>query len=118
MSAEFEGGDELANFTEDLAGKLVGNLSDAEAVFWYGVYSFILAGTYIVLSGNTGDVFVNYSAASGFSNKYLFYFPAGMAWIAVSLFDSPFMRKVYKDVVSISLLSPFFMQWYSYAIYV
>ena len=116
--AEFQGGAEIGQFTEDLAERLVGDLSDAEAVFWYGVYSLILTATYVVLAGNTGDIFVRYSGVGGFSSKYLFYFPAAMAWLAVSLFDSPFMRKIFKEVIAVSLMSPFYAQWKAYALYV
>ena len=40
-----------------------------------------------------------------------FYFPVGMAWLMVSLFDSAFMRAVFRDVVFISMMGPFFHLW-------
>ena len=40
-----------------------------------------------------------------------------MAWLMVSFFDGQFMRAVFKDLVAVSLLGPFFLYWWSNANY-
>ena len=46
-----------------------------------------------------------------------FYLPTGLAWIMVSMFDGTLMREIYKDVISISIMAPFWVEWYDYGIY-
>ena len=41
-----------------------------------------------------------------------FFLPVGMGWLMVSYFDGQFMRAVFKDLVAVSLLGPFFAYWY------
>ena len=41
-----------------------------------------------------------------------------MAWLMVSFFDGKFMRAVFRDVVFISILAPFFKEWRSIYNYV
>ena len=95
----------------DAANGFIGERSDAEAVFWYGVYSFILGGGSLV-----AWVFVNelsdWMAAyeEGFMNRMVFYIPVGVVWLMVSYFDSDLMRQIFVDTVTFSVLGAWLFQ--------
>ena len=46
------------------------------------------------------------------------YIPAAMSWLMVSLFDSPFMRIIFKDMVALSTMGPFFNHWNAFGTWV
>ena len=46
-----------------------------------------------------------------------FYIPTGLAWVAVSMFDGPLMREIYKDIVALSIMAPFWKEWFDYTAY-
>ena len=58
-----------------------------------------------LVDGNT------YAYKSWFTTMQTYYFPVGMAWLMVSLFDGAFMRSVFRDVVFISTFAPFYHLW-------
>ena len=98
----------------NVANDLIGERSDAEAVFWYGAYSFIVSGSALVLwvlfnettwiNGSNGSYAFWY-------NRMEFYLPVGMAWLMVSFFDSELMREIFADICTISVLGSWLFQW-------
>ena len=41
-----------------------------------------------------------------------------MAWLAVSMFDGPLTREIYKDIIALSIMAPFWKEWYDYTNYI
>merc|ERR1712156_678608 len=74
--AQIDGGDR-GGAIEDGVSNRIGVENEAEAVRWYGIFS----------------------------------------WLMVSFFDGQFMRAVFRDLVAVSLLGPFFAYWYYIAQY-
>ena len=114
--AQIDGGDTGQGF-EDAATDLIGDGTDAEAVFTYGTYCLWLGfGTmvfWILLNNNNWVVWYK----AGLYTKMYVYIPTGLAWIAVSMFDGKLMRQIYKDIVALSILAPFWKEWYDFGVY-
>lgn len=106
--AQVDGG-ERGGDLQDGVSDAIGVESAAAAVRWYGIFSLIMGwGMQMIWSLVDGNY---YAYGSWFRTMQNFYFPVGMGWIMVSLFDSAFMRTVFRDVVFISILAPFFHLW-------
>lgn len=101
----------------DLADNLIGDLSNAGAVRWYGLYSFAMFGGalafWVTMNGN--NWVAQYGA--GINNRMTFYLAAAMAWIVVSLVDTKFTREIYRDIIAISVIGPFFSDWVAWGNY-
>ena len=114
--AQVDGGDKGQGI-EDSASEFIGERTDAEAVRWYGLYCLWLGGgtmLFWILLNNNAWV-VKYS--HGLYTKMYFYIPTGLAWIMVSMFDGELMRQIYKDIVALSIMAPFWKEWYDYGVY-
>ena len=114
--AQIDGGDR-GQAMEDRASNLIGDVDNAGAVRWYGLYCFWLGGgavAFWILMNNNAWV-VKYS--KGIHTRMYFYLPTGLAWIMVSMFDGALMREIYKDIVALSIMAPFWMEWYDYGLY-
>ena len=112
--AQVDGGDRGANM-EDRAANFIGDdLSNAAAVRWYGLYCFWLGGgamAFWILMNNNAWVT---KFSTGIHTRMYFYIPTGMAWLAVSMFDGPLTREIYKDIVALSIMAPFWKEWFDY----
>jgi len=95
----------------------IGDKNDAQAVYWYGIYSLIVGWGSALLWNELKSK--SYAALyyEGFVSRFFAYIPVGMCWIMISLFDSPFTRTVFKDLVSLSVMGPFFGHWYAWGLY-
>ena len=114
--AQIDGGDR-GQGVEDRANNLIGDVDNAGAVRWYGLYCLWLGGgsmLFWILMNNNAWV-VKYSV--GIHTKMYFYLPTGIAWIMVSMFDGVLMREIYKDIVALSIMAPFWKEWYDYGVY-
>ena len=109
--AQFDGGDN-GQAAEDFVGDFIGDKDPAGAVRWYGFFALANAFgsilVYMLLNGNWWVA----QYKDGFSTRTFFYMPVAMSWLAVSFFDSPFMRKIFGEIIAISILCPFFWLWY------
>ena len=108
---------ERADWAENFTENFIGDRTDAEAVFWYGIYSLSMGfGTmFLYQLLDSTDWVALY--ASGFESRWFFYIPAAISWLMVSLFDSDFMRIIFKDMIALSVMGPFFGHWYAYGTY-
>lgn len=108
-------GDAATEFTENF----IGERNDAEAVFWYGIYSLIMSfGLIVVYHLIDGtDWIAMYGGVDGFKYKWYGYVPIAMTWLAVSLFDSKMLRIIFKDMAAFSVMGPFWYQWKAFGDY-
>ena len=114
-----DGMQDNAQAAQDSVNELIGERTDAEAVFYYGVYSlsFGVAATILyVLFNDNLEMFARYS--DGIKAHIAAYIPAGVAWMMLSFFDGQFMRTVFGDIVSASVFGPFFAHWYAFGQFV
>ena len=114
--AQIDGGDRGGNI-EDSVGGWIGAEDDADAVRWYGIMALMMG--YLIIPVYWWMEDLDYVALnwSWFRTIQAFFMPVGMGWLMVSFFDGQFMRAVFKDLVAVSLLGPFFAYWYSIAEY-
>ena len=100
--------------TEDFAEGLVGDRDPAETMFFYGgIYSgiwtaFAIYG-YILLKDN----FWIGANTQWFIYHIGTYMPLFMGWLFISFFDGEFMRAVFRALLEITFLGPFFAHWYA-----
>ena len=115
--AQVDGGDK-GQQGEDIANNFIGDKDAAQAVRWYGIYSMITGFgsifAYMILN-NESTYVILYNA--GFKTRIAFYVPVAMAWLMVSFFDGDQMREIFGTIVAISILGPFFFQWYYFGLY-
>ena len=109
--AQIDGGDAGGQF-EDGVSDWINVGSNEAAVRWYGLAS-ILMGYLMYPAYWLVFEELTYGALNQgwFLATQKYFFPVGMAWIMVSLFDGSFMRAVFRDVVFISILGPFMFEW-------
>ena len=102
---------------EDKVGGWIGEKNDGEAVYWYGVYSLIMGigALYVWIFFNDIAAVVRYSW--GFQAHYYFYIPVGMSWLLMSFIDNDQSRAIFKYLVAISVLGPFYTHWTAFAGY-
>lgn len=101
----------IGSNTEDLAENLIGDRSNAEAVMWYGIASFVLSfGSMFTFAGMSGNQWVPMGSAWWASNVKWF-LPVAMCWLLLSFIDTKFVREVFRDLVAASLLGPFYEHW-------
>lgn len=114
--AQIDGGDR-GGAIEDRVGGWIGVDDDAGAVRWYGIFGLLMG--YLIIPVYWWMEDFNYVALNWtwFRTVQAFFMPVGMGWLMVSFFDGQFMRAVFKDLVAVSLLGPFFAYWYSIAEY-
>ena len=112
--AQIDGGDRGGNI-EDRTSDWIGAEDDDAAVRWYGIMALLMGYAIIPAYWFLEDF--NYVSLnwSWFRTVQAFFMPVGMGWLMVSFFDGQFMRAVFKDLVAVSLLGPFFAYWYSNA---
>lgn len=96
---------------EDQANKWLGDMSDDRAVFWYGVFSLIMGASFITLYILLNNNYMITAYAQGFFTKAGVYTAAGLSWIMVSMFDSEMMRGIHSDIVYMTVISAFALQW-------
>ena len=114
--AQVDGGDTGGNIQDGVAGQ-IGADDNAAAVRWYGLACIIMGYAVIPAYWFLDDYqFVSLNAG-WFHTVQLMFLPAGMGWLMVSMFDGAFMRAVFRDLVAISVLAPFFVEWYNIALY-
>ena len=86
-------------------------MSDAKAVLWYGIFSLSMGGgmltLYLLL--NKFDWIAAYK--QGYLTKSVLYTVAGLSWIMVSMFDREMMRGIHSDVVYLTVIGAFGLQW-------
>ena len=73
----------------------IGDQDDSQAVRWYGMYSLILS-TGSIVAYNLFNTNSWVASSVWLSNNVYSYFPVFMGWVFVSLFDSEFMRWIFR----------------------
>ena len=104
----------IGSTTEDLAGELIGDRSNAEAVLFFGLASLILSFGSMFMANFLGANFTWAAAGAGwFASNVKWFLPAGMCWILLSFFDNDFTRAVFRDLAAATLIGPFYSHWAS-----
>ena len=109
--AQYDGGDKGGQ-AEDKVGGWIGDLDDAQAMYWYGSYTLILSLASLVVWVTFGQEIFLISDYPGFSTWWIYYLPFGITWF-LSLFigDSESLYAILKRLAAFSVLGPFFFDW-------
>ena len=73
----------------------IGDQDDSQAVRWYGMYSLILS-TGSIVAYNLFNTNSWVASSAWFTTNIGSYFTVFMGWVFVSLFDSEFMRWIFR----------------------
>ena len=108
--AQMDGGDRGGQL-EDNVGGFIGDRTDSQAMYYYGMYGMIHSvGTvvfYIMLNGNRYVAF-NYD---WYLRQMEFFAPVGFVWLMMGFFDMPLLKGIMRDVCAISILGPWWYLW-------
>ena len=108
--AQFDGGDRGGQL-EDNVGSFIGDKSDSQTMYYYGMYGMIhsvgIVVFYIMLNGNRYVAF----ASDWYYRQIEFFAPVGFVWLMMGFFDYPLLYGIMKDVCVLSILGPFWYLW-------
>lgn len=114
--AQIDGGD-TGGKAQDAMNNLIGDVSDAQSVFIYGIISFSWGALSLVLYLLLNKYFWVATYKSGWIGRALLYLPVGLSWIMVSMFDNWLMREIFYGMTFLSVMGAFVQQWYSFGTY-
>ena len=114
--AQIDGGDKGGAVQDGVEG-FVDAENNAEAVRWYGLASLIMGYAIIPAYWFLDDYQFVAMNASWFTWVQTIFLPVGMAWLMLGFFDGQFMRAIFRDLVMISVMGPFFVYWYPISAY-
>ena len=100
-----------------MANNAVGDISDAKAVFWYGIFSLSYSALFLFLYVSMNSSAWVSSYAAGWKGRVYLYLPVGFAWIMVSMFDNFLMREIFYGTAFLSVMGAFVQQWYALGVY-
>lgn len=109
--AQYDGGD-TGGQLEDKVSNFMGVETAAEAVRYYGLFGLIhsIGAAFFWMNLNN-----NYYIAvnlNWFSSNIYYFAPVGFGWLMLSYFDGELMREIFKKVVLLSLIGPFWNHWW------
>ena len=116
--AQYDGGDR-GQAAEDRVGGWIGDLDDAQAMYWYGSFNLIVG-----IGAMFAWIFFNDEWAGvarwsmGFQYHFYFFLPVGITWF-LSLFiqDNETLLGILKRLVIFGVFGPFYQGWYAWADY-
>ena len=112
--AQIDGGDRGARAEDNVAG-FIGDKNDGEAVRWYGMYNMWMTIGTLLWYMNFNNKWYIAGNFNWYMSQLQFSFPVFISWVMVSFFDGEFMREVFSDIVTLSILGPFAAHWYTLA---
>lgn len=105
--AQFDGGDRGGQL-EDSVGDFIGDKTDSQTMYYYGMYGMIhsvgVVLLYILLNGNRYVAF----ARAWWVVQIEYFAPVGFVWLMMGFFDMPLLKGIMRDVCIVSVLGPFF----------
>jgi len=114
--AQIDGGDTGGNI-ENSTSNWIGADDNSDAVRFYGIACLLMGYLVIPVFRTLDGNYWVWANRAWFATVQQYYLPVGMGWLLVSFFDSAFMRAVFRDLVFISMLAPFFFLWHDIATY-
>ena len=114
--AQYDGGDR-GQAAEDRVGGWIGDLDDAQAMYWYGSFNLILGagGTLLWMWFNNWTGVVRWSM--GFQYHFYFFLPVGMSWFLSLFIDNDNLLSILRRLVIFGVFGPFYQGWYAFADY-
>lgn len=109
--AQFDGGDTGGNL-QDRTSNFIGVETEAEAVRYYGWFGLIHSIGAVLLYINLNHNYYTATAINWYSSQIYYFGPVGFGWLMLSYFDGDLMREIFKKVVLLSTIGPFFNHWW------
>lgn len=109
--AQMDGGDTGANL-EDRTSNFIGVETEAEAVRYYGWFGLIHSVGAVLFYINMNHNYYTAIASSWYTSNIYYFAPVGFGWLMMSYFDGELMRKIYRKIVLMSLIGPFWNHWW------
>ena len=110
--AQMDGGDTGANL-EDRTSNFIGVETEAEAVRYYGLFGLIHSVGAVLIYINMNHNYYTAVASGWYSSNFYYFAPVGFGWLMMSYFDGELMRKIYRKIVLLSLVGPFWDHWWA-----
>ena len=109
--AQYDGGD-TGGKLEDNVSNFIGVETAAEAVRYYGLFGLIHSIGAAFIWMNMNDNYYIAVNLNWFTSNIYYFAPVGFGWLMLSYFDGELMREIYKKVILLSLVGPFWNHWW------
>ena len=109
--AQMDGGDTGGDL-QDATSNFIGVETEAEAVRYYGWFGLIHSVGAVLIWINLNHKFYTATNLNWYTSQVYYFAPVGFGWLMLSFFDGDLMREIYKKVVLLSVIGPFWNHWW------